>query len=689
MKYPRCIACVLLVLGAHPVQADSPDLLESLGTLGGTLSYCTGISADGSVIVGYSALSGDTDFHAYRWQNGVLEDLGTLGGSRSTALGASADGAVVFGTSTNGTGFTRTFRWQNGAMADIGSLGGRTVYGTAMTADGATIVGQSYIAGDSYYHAYRWTAADGMLDLGTLGGDYSGSQAVSADGAVVVGFSYLPGNADQRAFRWTGGTMTDLGSGDAVAVSRDGTVVGVVSNNRSYRWTAAGGLADIGTLGGSIGYMRDMSADGAAITGYSSGSGFPLAHAFHWTLTGGMTDLGTLGGSSSDGRAISADGSTVVGESQVAGDVTYHAYRWTAALGMEDLGTLTGGTRSLGWAVSADGSVVTGYGDIGGGEWRAFVYDSRMLDLGNTQLAATIGATQLQLGAEGLAGALRAVVGDELFVRLEGSDRPVALRATLRGARSGDAASGQLDLAAAVGLPGDLTLGGFVSGAAADSGSDALDLSDGSLGAGLWLRRLAADRTGLTWKVALGHVAGDATVTRSVDLPDTEAGRGETSVSAIVASAEIGYGLRHGATLWTPYLGLTRTAARVAGYTEEDTVDFPVTYGAADLGITTLTLGARARHDLAAGGALTLAAAVEHDLSRNAGTVHATSAIPGLTAFDVTAFEAENRTRLVLDAGFERDLGQGNQITGGLTVAQSPFGDDLICGLRLGFEKHF
>ena len=55
-------------------------------------------------------------------------------------------------------------------------------------------------------------AADGITDLGTLGGTYSYAYGVSADGAVVVGRANIPGNAGSHAFRWTGaGGMADLG----------------------------------------------------------------------------------------------------------------------------------------------------------------------------------------------------------------------------------------------------------------------------------------------------------------------------------------------------------------------------------------------------------------------------------------------------------------------------------------------
>jgi probable HAF family extracellular repeat protein len=55
-----------------------------------------------------------------------------------------------------------------------------------------------------------------MQDLGTLGGSESEALGVSADGSVVVG------DARNAEGRW-----------------------------RAFRWTASGGMRDLGTLGGN------------------------------------------------------------------------------------------------------------------------------------------------------------------------------------------------------------------------------------------------------------------------------------------------------------------------------------------------------------------------------------------------------------------------------------------------------
>jgi probable HAF family extracellular repeat protein len=139
-----------------------------------------------------------------------MQDLGTLGGDESVALGVSADGSVVVGWAHNAAGQARAFRWTAaGGMQDLGTLGGDWSTARGVSADGSVVVGSARNAAGQG-RAFRWTEARGMQDLGTLGGDWSAAYGVSADGSVVVGYAHNAAG-QERAFRWTAASgMEDL-----------------------------------------------------------------------------------------------------------------------------------------------------------------------------------------------------------------------------------------------------------------------------------------------------------------------------------------------------------------------------------------------------------------------------------------------------------------------------------------------
>jgi len=228
--------------------------------------------------------------------------------------------------------------------------------------------------------------------FGILPGDTgSGVRGLSADGSVAVGAS---GN---HAVRWTAaGGLVDLGAGttqgSAAAVSADGSVVvgtsiGPGGFGRAFRWTAATGMVDLGNLPGSVAVgATGVSADGSTAIGTSQVNG-AVGFAFRWTAATGLISLGTLpGGTASSAAAVSADGSVVVGISNSgAGPGHLHAYRWTAATGMVDLGALAGDVQASATGVSADGSVVVGMsGSANQGNLHAFRWTAAtgMVNLG-------------------------------------------------------------------------------------------------------------------------------------------------------------------------------------------------------------------------------------------------------------------------------------------------------------------
>ena len=99
-----------------------------------------------------------------------------------------------------------------------------------------------------------------MVDLGTLDGTFSRAAGLFFD---VLTFS----------------------------VNDNGQVVGW-SGDRSFSWTAAGGMVDLGTLLGGSDFAMAINESGQVV-GFSRGIGpsDPI-HAFSWTPAGGMVDLG-------------------------------------------------------------------------------------------------------------------------------------------------------------------------------------------------------------------------------------------------------------------------------------------------------------------------------------------------------------------------------------------------------------
>jgi len=293
--------------------AQQPTLTW-LGTLGGNSSDATGVSSDGSVVVGISK-KGNGDTHACMWTaaNG-LQDMGTLGGDWSEATGVSTNGSVIVGWSYDTGGVYRVFKWTAATgMQDLGV--GDYSKTTGVSADGLVVII------NIYPNAYRWTLSGGLENLGNLGTNNSGANAVSSDGSVIVGYSYNVSN-DPYAFRWVDGI----------------------------------GMEQIGTY---YSFAQGVSGDGSTVTGFETGSA-GLYRAFKWTQSGGFEF--NIAGNFSTGSAVSGDGSIIVGDNGGG------AFRLSAAGGLEELdqvysSLLTQGSELLtASGISSDGQYIVGQG---------------------------------------------------------------------------------------------------------------------------------------------------------------------------------------------------------------------------------------------------------------------------------------------------------------------------------------
>ena len=160
--------------------------------------YPAAVSDDGSVVVG-SRYSGPGREQPVRWiRSGEVDVLGSLPGG---ATGVSADGSVIVGYVQSDSG-TQAVLWTERRNQLLGDLPGGRFFSRAngVSADGSVVVGSSHAGGpDDQYEAFRWTAAGGMRSLGQPS---TSANAVSADGSVIAG-TRGSANGSYDAFRWT------------------------------------------------------------------------------------------------------------------------------------------------------------------------------------------------------------------------------------------------------------------------------------------------------------------------------------------------------------------------------------------------------------------------------------------------------------------------------------------------------
>jgi probable HAF family extracellular repeat protein len=168
---------------------------------GGPVGDASGVSDDGSVVVGTFTDNGKAT--AYRWTVGdaAPTPLGTfIGATTSSARGVSGDGLVVVGDVES----KRAFRWSSGTgfvgIAD--SISADVCTAKATNIDGTVVVGYS----DS--GAWVWDSASGIamiktivenLGFSTEGYDLRTLNAVSSDGKTIAGGTSTPSGID-RAF---------------------------------------------------------------------------------------------------------------------------------------------------------------------------------------------------------------------------------------------------------------------------------------------------------------------------------------------------------------------------------------------------------------------------------------------------------------------------------------------------------
>jgi hypothetical protein len=274
------------------------------------------MTPDGAVAVGNRKFS---SARALRWNEGVIEQLSfdPFGPYWSRATGITPDGSVIVGH-TDSSYSPEPVVWRDGAVSFLPRPDSIYPYGVAsdVSADGETIVGTANYplpSGNNVRKfAVRWTG-DALAPLpdppGELG--FTSSAWVSEDGLVTGGFaSWLSGG--KRAVRWIGDVAEIQGSlspddwQQPFAMSANGRVIVGASGDRvrmeAARWKD-GVPEGLGDLPGGAFKSRatNVTGDGRVVFGtgvigpaedcrpdYACGD---QGEAFVWTAEMGMLPL--------------------------------------------------------------------------------------------------------------------------------------------------------------------------------------------------------------------------------------------------------------------------------------------------------------------------------------------------------------------------------------------------------------
>jgi len=156
-------------------------------------TYASGISADGSVVIGNYYSPEGRDGGGFYW----TADTGPVPIGGNGVAGISADGTTIVGRANDAMGRENAAIWQGGTNWQV--LGSFTPDAApcdqflrgayAVNGDGSAIVGLGW-NGCSHAHGLRWDAITGMSDLGSVVATRaSRANAISDDGRVIVGWS--------------------------------------------------------------------------------------------------------------------------------------------------------------------------------------------------------------------------------------------------------------------------------------------------------------------------------------------------------------------------------------------------------------------------------------------------------------------------------------------------------------------
>jgi uncharacterized membrane protein len=327
---------------------------------GDTSSAISGISADGTTVVGVSSRPVPVRTRGFRaaWQSSTNPVV--LSGSadeQTLATAVSCNGGAIVGQVTR-NGISEAVVWAGGVRSSLGFLAtgpGRSSLARAVSCDGQFVAGQSINASgldEAFLVTRTGSTYSPMQALGFIGpagtAAESSANGVSATGRVVGRASWsqpAKSLSGFDAFAWDApaGPMIPLGlpsgfgeDGSASAITSDGDViVGATAIGDGYGSTvlvpfraSSDGFEPLSPCFEGSGAATAVSADGRIVVGFNNCAG--PNRAFVWDPVNGyrliediLADAGALpaGWALTLATGISADGTVIVGNAVAPGFV--------------------------------------------------------------------------------------------------------------------------------------------------------------------------------------------------------------------------------------------------------------------------------------------------------------------------------------------------------------------------------
>ncbi|HOD83686.1 MAG TPA: Ig-like domain-containing protein, partial [Phycisphaerae bacterium] len=306
--------------------------VTDLGTLGGDYSRALGLNDDG-LVIGYAALASG-DGRAFVWESGSMTALPTATyGDTSAAYDISGEGRIVGRMDHDAAGGNRGFLYNSSLQEIPPVLAGYTSLARGVNDSGLVVGYTTDSSGNSY--PFIWDAVHGSLLLEL---DKGTALAVNEVGTIAGKLQAASGYYHPTIWKWN--VPTDLtpslsGHGEALGVNDYDVAVGwhhtgVGQRYTAFRWSAQGGMTDLGTLDDDIRSTAWAVNNDGQIVGSSASLSETRAFVYD---AGQMYDLNGLLGPDSPWWLECAydinDEGQIVGGGYVSGSANEHAFLLT------------------------------------------------------------------------------------------------------------------------------------------------------------------------------------------------------------------------------------------------------------------------------------------------------------------------------------------------------------------------